>query len=195
MKFCAHHLLSLAAAALCALAAPAQAASISLAPPEHTGLPGTTAAFDLIMNFAPTEATLGGSVDIDLVDLTGRISFVSFTPSAWFNTVPDPAFSGHGTLRADADYEVHMAEFNGLSGTHVLGTVTVNLISEGTAELRLATNSFWGGFFGINSQPQAVTMTGATVTIVPEPSTALLWLLGAGTLGALARRRPCGAPR
>ncbi|MBC7938783.1 MAG: PEP-CTERM sorting domain-containing protein [Chitinophagaceae bacterium] len=195
MKLRAHHLASLAAAALCLLAAPAHAASIYFTPAHDEGPPGSMLAFNLMMNFAPAEATLGGGIDIDLVNLTGGISFFSFTPSAWFNTVPDPAFSGHGTLRADADYEVHIGEFNGMSGTHELGTLTINLVSEGRAELRLATNTFFGGFFGINSLPQTVTMTGATVTVVPEPSTAMLWLIGAGAMGAMARRRLTSASR
>lgn len=193
MKLRALPLASVAALAVCALATPVRAASVYLSPAAASGVPGSTLTFDLVMDFAPSEATLGGSIDIDLVNLTGGIGLISFTPSAWFNTAPDPAFSGHGTLRADADYEVHFGNFNGLSGVNVVGTLSVNLLSAGTAELRLAPNTFWGGFFGIDSQPQSVAMTGVNVTVVPEPSTALLWLLGAAALAPLARRRPpCG---
>lgn len=188
------HTLAAAVMAVAALQTTAQAASIELSPAEATvPLSAGTVAFDLMMDFGTAEPTLGGGIDIDL---QGPITLAGFTPSAWFTSAsgPDQAFSGHGSALADADYEVHIGHFNGLSGRHSLGTLQLNLLSSGLAGVKLATNSIWGEFYGINSQPQAVQFKGASiqVTAVPEPATLAMWLLGGGMLaagGALRRRQ------
>jgi PEP-CTERM motif len=178
---------SAATAAVLACAGPesAQAASIYFLPATSTAqLSAGMASFDLMMDFAVSEATLGGSVDIDL---NGPISLLdgltSFRPSAFFLAVADPAFSGFGTLRADKDFEIHFGNFNGLSGTNVLGTFTVKLDAIGIGTLNLAANSFFGPFFTVAGAPQIVSMTGATITVVPEPASAWLMALGAGLIG------------
>jgi hypothetical protein len=183
---------AVAAAALSALCAlPAQAASLYVLPSFTTvALSEGTASFDLMMDFATNEATLGGGVDIDL---NGPVSLQRFTPSNYFSTVPDPAFSGHGSFYAVKDYEVHLGSFTGLSGRNLLGTLTINLLGEGVGSISLAVNSFWGPFYSVNSTLQNVTMTGAQFNIaaapVPEPATAWLMLLGAGAIAAASRLR------
>jgi hypothetical protein len=170
---------------LCPLVA--QAASISVVPsPTPSAQRVGTVSFDLVMDFATSEATLGGGIDIDL---SGSVSLASFTPSSYFLAVPDPAFSGHGTARADNDYEVHIGSFTGLSGRNVLGTFTINLIGSGIGAINLAVNSFWGPFFSVNSTLQNVTMTGSAIPAIPEPATAGLMLLGAGAVTAASRLR------
>jgi PEP-CTERM motif len=176
-----------ALSALCAL--PAQAARIYVLPAtSELLLSDGTASFDLMMDFATNEATLGGGVDIDL---NGPVSLQSFTPSNYFLTVPDPAFSGHGSFYAVKDYEVHLGSFTGLSGRNLLGTLTINLLGEGVGSISLAVNSFWGPFYSVNSTLQNVTMTDAqfNITAVPEPTTAWLMLLGAGAITAASRLR------
>lgn len=183
---------SLAGLALALGAAQAGAASISLSPASATvDLAQGSFSFDLSMSFAASEATLGGGLDLDL---TGPISFVSFTPSAWFGSVPDPQLSGHGSVLADHDYEVHFGNFGGLSGDQSLGTLTVRLVQAGAAGVALSTNSTVGSFFTAAGAPQGVTLNGAALTIsaVPEPATLALWLLGGGALAARRARRRAG---
>lgn len=176
-----------AAAALGLAALQVQAASIFFEPAQQAANPGDVVSFDLVMDFALDEATLGGGIDLDVSD---NLSFIGFTPSSWFTTVPDPAFTGFGTEHADAEYEIHFGHFNGLSGRNVLGSIEVQVLDlTDPGRLDLAENIFWGGFYGVDLQQQHPTLTGATVTAVPEPATALLWLLGAAGVAARQRRR------
>jgi hypothetical protein len=176
-------LLSLSAVVLGLISAQAHAASVYLSL-ITTPAPGPVS-YDLVMDFSPAEATLGGGIDIDL---QGPLSLVSFVPSNYFTNVADPAFSGHGTARADNDYEVHFGSFAGLSGKNSLGTFTVNWQSPQPAELRMAINSTFGNFFSVASVQQNVSLIGATLP-VPEPSHAAMLLAGVTLLSALLRRR------
>lgn len=180
----------LAALALgCCASASVQAASIYLTPAMQDLAAGVSpASMDLMMDFAASELTLGGGID---VDVSGIATFRDFIPSAYFTTVADPAFSGHGTLRADNDYEIHFGSFNGLSGLNKLGTIRLNMqapILGTTAMITLTTNSFFGGFVSASPTPLNVTMTGAVVS-VPEPAAAALLLAGLGIVGIAVARR------
>jgi PEP-CTERM motif len=171
----------------------AQAASVVLTPAAADVPPSAVEfSFELVMDFASNEATLGGGIDLDL---QGPISDVVFVPSAYFQTAGDPLLSGWSTLRADNDLEVHIGNFAGLSGRNVLGTVTVNtsLLNGAVAEVRLATNTYWGGFFSITGAPQSVTMTGAVLNPVPEPGSAMLLAMGTGALMWRLRRQRASA--
>lgn len=168
----------------------ADAASVYLSPAQQVVSPSFTGplSFDLFMDFAGTESTVGGGVDISL---DSRLSLIQFSPSGYFSAVADPAFSGSGTQFADGAYEVHFGSFNGLSGLNNLGTLTVSVLQSlqnSPANVDLAINNHWGNFYSaINFQPQDVILTGAVVA-VPEPD--MLWLLlgGLGVLGLVRRR-------
>lgn len=175
---------------------PAQAASVYLTPSQQTVSPNFTGplSFDLFMNFATSESTVGGGVD---VSLDSRLSLIQFAPSGYFSTIADSAFSGSGTQFADNAYEVHFGSFNGLSGLNNLGTLTVSVLQPlqgSSANIGLAINNHWGDFYSaINFQRQDVVLTGAVVA-VPEPDMVWLLLGGLGVLG-LVRRRYGSAPQ
>ena len=181
-------------AVLAGLASPGHAASISLSPAAPSlDVTAGTASFDLLMDFGANEATVGGGVDLDI---SGPAVFGGFVPSAYFTGTADPAFTGHGTERADADYEIHFGSFTGLSGQNNLGQVTLTFNTPGVTTLTLGINSFWGSFYSVTSLPMDVALAGATLTVtaVPEPQTVALMLLGLALVGRLAQRRGTPAP-
>lgn len=176
--------------ALAGLAPAAQAASVYLTPAaQSVPFSAGSASFDLSMNFAPGEATVGGGVDIAL---SGVATLVGFTPSSYFTSAADPAFSGYGKAHADHDLEIHFGSFGGLSGQNRLGTLTVGFTAPGQAAVGLAINSFYGAFYGSTTPtPLDVQLTGASLTVtsaVPEPQVAGLMLAGLGVLAGAARR-------
>lgn len=182
-------LAALVSAVLAFGVAPAEAASVSLSPAAVTvPLVQGQFSFDLMMDFAPNEATLGGGVDLAV---NGAATFASFTPSAWFASAPDASLSGHGSALSQKDYEVHFGHFNGLSGRNLIGTVLVNLDRPGAASIDVSINSFVGAFFTAGGAPQDLALQGASlmVTAVPEPGAVTLFALGGGLLALRSLRR------
>ena len=112
----------------------------------------------------------------------------TFTPTSYFTTTADPFFSGHGTVDADNDYEVHFGNFAGLSGVNKLGDLTVNLLGLGVGTISMAINTAYGDFYSTSSQLQNVSLSGAQINVVPVP--AAVWLFGSalGLMGAARRR-------
>lgn len=175
-----------AASALLLAAQGGWAASLFLDPAGTDTPVGDEAALTLMMDFASNEATIGGGVDIDL---TGPLSFVSFVPSAYFTSAADPAFSGHGSTHADGDYEVHFGHFNGLSGRHALGVLTVRLEGVGQGHVNLSANSFWGGFYRADDGAAMAPSFAGAVVPVPEPASVAMLLAGLAAIGTAVRRR------
>lgn len=182
-------LAALVSAVLAFGVAPVEAANVSMSPATAT-VPVAQGqfSFDLVMDFAPNEATLGGGLDLAV---SGAATFASFTPSAWFASAPDPSLSGHGSALSQKDYEVHFGSFNGLSGRNLIGTVVVNLDRSGPAAVDLSINNLVGAFFTAGGAPQEVALQGASlvVTAVPEPATLALFVLGGGLLALRNLRR------
>jgi hypothetical protein len=171
----------------CTLALPAvQAASVYLTPALQT-VPSTdgTATLELFMDFTG-DPTVGGGIDLAL---SGPISIVSFTPSAYFDTDTDPFFSGFGTAEADADFEVHFGNFAGLDGLNKLGDLTISLLGGGISSIAMNINSTFGEFFDIDSAPQVVALSGANINISAVPVPAAIWFFasGLGLLGGFRR--------
>lgn len=180
---------SLVVACIATLAATsANALSISAVPTSDVG-PVTV---DLVMNFE--EATIGGGI---IVDISGALAFASFTPSAYFNTLnttaDDTDFTGFGTNNkpASAEFELHFASFAGVSGEHVLGTLTLDILSEGVGiiDLSLSPDTFYGGFVDLMAMPQDVTLNDAQVNVVPLPAAAWFFATGMGMAAFWRRRR------
>ena len=170
----------------------AWAATISLTPSATTVVEGSSAVFDLVMDFTG-EPTLGGSIDIAL---TGPIAFAGFTPSAFYNGLnTDPGgetdFTGFDAVTADTPggFQIHFGDFDGLSGVENLGQITVDALAVGVGNVDLAANSLWGPFVSsVTFVEQPVTYSGAeiTVTAIPLPPALALY---AGALLVLGRFR------
>ncbi len=162
-----------------------QAASVSITPTLSSGNVGHNATLELFMDFTG-DPTLGGGIDLAL---SGPISWVSFTPSAYFSAL-DSIFTGHGTVFADADYEIHFGDFLGLGGNNKLGNIVVNLSGAGTGSIDIAINSLSGEFQSATTfAPQTVSLNGAEIQINAVPVPAAVWLFGSalGLLGGSRR--------
>ena len=164
-----------------------EAASVYLTPASQTAsLSSGSVTLGLYMDFSGAgEQTVGGGIDLDF---QGAISMGTFTPTSYFTTTADPFFSGHGTVDADNDYEVHFGNFAGLSGVNKLGDLTVNLLNVGVGTISMAINTAYGDFYSTSSQLQNVSLSGAQINVVPVP--AAVWLFGSalGLMGAARRR-------
>lgn len=180
----------LAAAALLGLSATAQAVVV---PPSIYVLPSSaeinilegTATLELFMDFTGTP-TVGGGIDLTA---TGAVSLLEFVPSDYFNTVPDPAFTGFGAELADGDLEIHFGNFGGLSGLNKLGDLVLSLNSVGPGNLNIAINPFFGDFFSTGAEKQDVNLSGASLQVVPVPAAAWLFVSAIGALGGMRLRR------
>jgi hypothetical protein len=144
-----------------------------------------TATLELFMDFRDNP-TVGGGIDLST---EGAVSLVEFLPSDWFNTIPDPFFTGFGTDNADGDLEIHFGSFAGLSGINKLGDLVLSLDSVGPGNLNIAINTFFGNFFSTTGPEQDVALAGASLQVVPVPAAAWLFLSAIGALGGLRLRR------
>ena len=178
-----------AAGAVLGLFAPlAQSASVFISPANSiVNLSDGTATLELFMDFSGNP-TIGGGVDFAV---TGAGTLTEFTPSEWFNTVPDEFFSGFRFDRppADGDLEVHFGSFFGLSGLNKVGDLTISLQSIGDISVAISINSFFGDFFPTTGlDPLQVDLIGANLTVVPVPAAVWLFLSGLGLLAGFRRR-------
>lgn len=164
-----------------------EAAAVYLTPASQTAsLSSGSVTLELYMDFSGAgEQTVGGGIDLDF---QGAISMGTFTPTSYFSNTADPFFTGHGTVDADNDYEIHFGNFAGLSGVNKLGDITVNLLGIGIANVNMAINTYYGDFYSTSSQLQNVVLSGAQINVVPVP--AAVWLFGSalGLMGAVRRR-------
>lgn len=181
---------ALATAALALAAQGATAASVWLEPASTNLQAGATIDLTLMLDFSAAELTVGGGIDIDI---GGPLAITGFTPSAWFLSAGDPAFSGHSaTQYVTDDYEVHVGHFNGLSGRHALGTLRLQGLAAGVGTVVLTSADVLGGFYSaIDASELPVTWAGAQVNVsaVPEPATLATLLAGLGLLAGMARRQ------
>ncbi len=190
-----------AALTLMALSATASANFITLSPSGQIVGSGTQVSLDLYMDFVDT--TVGGAFDV-FYD-AGLLSFVSFEFDAGFlASVADPAFSafpdncidggsaGGGCADGDAELNgIGFGNFDGITGNHLIGTLTFDALQNGLAVLTMATNDApWEGFISASDASELVVLyTPAKVRIIPVPAAA--WLLGSALLmiAGLRRRR------
>lgn len=179
----------LAALVLTAIGTTATANVISLAPAGQSATIGDTVSFDVNIDFINT--TVGGAFDVFYDD--SILSFSSFEFDLGFlGPVADPAFtflpddSVSGVLNGIA-----FGSFDGISGQHLIGTLTFETIDAGVAVLGMDTNvAPWGGFFSADDASELVVVYGpGKVHVVPIPAAAWLFASGLGLLAGVARRK------
>lgn len=184
-------------------AAPASALnSIVLDPNFLTVTEGENFTIQLVMDF--DEATTGGGLEITHDSL---VSFISFDF--------DPTFVGNFGLSAPADNEVvqpleigfgffTLAPPFGVSGRHVVGTITFEALGVGATQFVTTAASGFnpGPFYGPADPmtPMTVSYGSSAITIesaqpVPEPTTSLLMFLGLAGLSLYPAAPTKGRPR
>ena len=198
-------LLSISSVALLLLGSSQAAAlnSIAVVPLTNPVTVGDEVSVSLVMNF--TDATIGGSVDVSFEP--GAISFSSFSFNTLLGTDANLSLVLQGTnLPADpADpMTVHfgfMAQAEataGLSGQNlVVGTLVFDAVAPGTSTITTAYSlSSTGPFYNAEApfSEMVVSFGSAQIAVtpapvVPEPSTALLFLVGLAGLSCRSVRK------
>ncbi|GMW07378.1 MAG: VPLPA-CTERM sorting domain-containing protein [Gammaproteobacteria bacterium] len=183
---------AIAAVALCA-GASAQAASVYLSPATVTPVGvGTVPAFFTVMLDLEGVTAQGGGFELDF---SGVFSYTTFIPSDFFNDLNtdssgDTDFTGYGNPPGDAELEIYLGSFAGITGLNSLGTIQVLQAAGAVGDIVLSASpsNRWGGFVGLDTAPIAgFTYDGATV--VPLPATAWLLATGFGLASFWRRRR------
>jgi hypothetical protein len=199
-------LLSISSAALLLLGASQAAAlnSIELAPATDSVNVGEQISIPLIMNF--TESTVGGGFELSYV--SAQVSFSSFAwnDSLWldanllsaFPQVAIPTDPAAPMTFRFGFFAMGTTPF-GISGQNLLvGTMVFDALTPGTSMITTAYSSSQPGpFYGVTAPfPELVVNFGSTqITVnsapatVPEPSTALLFLVGLAGLSCRSVRK------
>lgn len=201
------------AAAACLVSLNASALAVYLSPASSTvDVAQGTTTLELFMDFTGTTSQGGGIV----LDISGPLSFASFTPSAYFGSLDtvqvvsqcpgyvagNPAtycnpdtydFTGYGTADkpASAEWEVHFGAFAGITGANKIGDITLDLTGVGLGTLALSASGEldFGPFVDLLGDPLEVDFIGAEVNAVPLPATAWLLPTAVGIAGVWRRRR------
>ena len=159
---------------------------ISLTPVAQEESLGETVLVTLQMQF--DEATLGGGVDL-LFD-PSVLDFVSFEfdpglgDDPIFRLTPLSPINGNRLVLGFGD-------FNGIAGSRPIGAVTFDAVGLGVASLSTSANVQPAGPFVSAASPLELLLVqfeGSTVTVVPEPSTLGLLILGSGGLVILGSK-------
>jgi hypothetical protein len=160
-----------------------------------------------------SEATLGGAFDL-CYDPT-QLEFVSFSFDDFFyNNVSDPAFDHApdncftdgapfgGCSVGDPELNaIGFGNFDGISGSYLVGTIVFQAVGAGSSDLTMAVNDapFEGFFSAETGLPMDVLYNSAKVDINPVPVPAAAWLLMTalgllGAAGSAERETSFGAP-
>ena len=159
---------------------------ISLTPVAQEESLGETVLVTLQMQF--DEATLGGGVDL-LFD-PSVLDFVSFEFDPGLGD--DPIFRLTPSSPTDGNRLVlGFGDFDGIGGSRAIGTVTFDAVGVGVANLSTGPNAQPAGPFVSAASPLdllLVDFEASAVTVVPEPSTLGLLILGSGGLVLLGSK-------
>ena len=192
----------IAALALTSVGSTAYANVISFVDPAQAATVGDVVTFDIEMDFI--DSTVGGSFDIFYN--AGLLSYISFEFDAAFIDLIDPAFSVlpdncftdgaaiAGCNVGDAELNgLSFGNFDGITGTQVIGSLSFVALDEGVAEITMGTNDApYEGFFSSVDASELIVLYGpgkAHITQIPVPAAVWLLMSGIGLLGGLSRRR------
>lgn len=191
----------LAAMVLSSLGATANANVIYLSPFVQSVSPGDLVSFDLSMSFLGD--TIGGALDVFYTpDTLGFVSF-EFNPD-FLGPVADPDLSVFptdcsvgpapfgGCSAGDPELNgIGFGHFDGISGDHIIGTLTFMALAPGAGVITMATNDEpWGSaFFNTLGNEMVVHYSPAKVEVVPIPAAVWLFASGIGLFAGFARRR------
>lgn len=175
----------------------ANANVISLMPAAQSAGVGADITFEVRMDFINT--TVGGAFDV-FYDAS-ILSYVSFEFAPGFADPdfaisPDDCFVDGAAISGCSvgDPELNgigFGDFDGLTGSHLVGLLTFQTIDTGVAVLSMATNDEpWGGFFSAIDASELVVVYGpGKVHVVPIPAAVWLFASGLGLLAGWSRRR------
>jgi len=161
-----------------------QAATISFDRPLITASVDEFISLDILMDFTD-EPTVGGAIDVFYNE-----SILSFQSFDFDSTTPglDPVFNRLPEVLSGELEGIGFGSFSGLSGPGIVGTLTFQVIGDGSAILNMAItdNNLAGGEFtsvsalGGGEKPKVLSVDfGSTeVRVVPVP--AAIWLFGSG---------------
>jgi hypothetical protein len=187
--------LSAAAIALVgALVAPPAAALniVRLVPSAAQVAPGATADVTLEIDFS--DPTLGGGVEVTYD--SARLGFLSFDFAPGLGD--DPAFRLSPASGSSAvPLVLAFGSFDGLGGALTIGTLHFEALSPGAAGLATGPNAQPAGPFvsAVSFDVQAVDFRGASLLVVPEPSSLSLLGVGVAAVAGLAWRGRRARPR
>jgi hypothetical protein len=167
-----------------------QAASISFDPGDILIPPTGQFTVNLILDLGGI-ASQGGGAEFEF---TGGVTFVSFTPSAYFNsfdTNPNGVndFTRYGAAGSGNAFEITLAALDGIgSGTNSLGTMAINVYGPGG--IRSFASPVWDTFIDLELGTAIPGFIfGGLQADVPLPATAWLFLAGLGAAATRLRRR------
>jgi len=170
-------------------ASPAAAVNIlSLETTTPTVAVGDSVQLTLGMSF--DDVTLGGGVKLSFDDTVLDLSSITFSGALGddpdFRCPTDPAASSPVSCPADSRF-ISFGTFEGLSGDRTVATIVLEALapSSGAMAIDLLPDRAFSDSVG---SPLAVSLSGASVVVVPEPGTLGLVAVGIAGLGAVRRR-------
>lgn len=169
----------------CSIGGAQASSSLSLIASNPTVTAGSSATFELWMDFTG-DPTLGGGIDVVFGNFINgnQLNFASYTPEA----LGDIAYINVPTVNANGNGldGITFGDFdNGVEGPALVGTLVFDALVAGNYSLSLVDSLEAGGFFSVSGAPQFPVYTPASLSVIPSavPAPAAVWLMLSGLIG------------